>query len=615
VLVTVTAPQVPRVERLPVCLALVLDRSGSMGGDKIRLAREATVAAIRSLASTDSFAVVAFDDVVELVVPLTRASSEGKREAASRVLRIEARGSTDLAGGWLRGAEQVGLGLVVTPDALGRVLLLTDGLANAGLQDPHEILRHVGALRTRRVGTTTIGVGEDFAEQMLGSMADTGGGHFYYVQRDEEIPATVAAEVGETLDVVARDVRLLLRADGPFGAVPQNPYPMTEEEGTYALQLGDLVSDQQITLALALDLPAGEIGKATTLRFELSDRDGTLEPEGTSVPFTRATAEDEASERPDQQVVRLVEGFSASRTRQQAVALNSLGARQEAVALLLAEAARIRAVAAGDEELTRLALGLEDCAEDCRHQLPQAMAKLFYKRASDHLKSRSAQGLAERVGRVPVGDRPVVVVSSTGYGRNDPGLERVLIEALSTRFAQSLDLIHARGVTSLTGFNNEEGDELPEAAERRTVEALAKYLIPPEALRINFTPGRLSDNFFSHWHPGSNVAIVSFANWDLTASVPLAAFVAYELLIQGLRALAPAYDPMALFHDETRGCLFDFCRDRREVEIKLQAADLCPSCRQHLTEAGLDLTMVEEFAERIRQLAAPDALLRSARSA
>jgi len=87
-------------------------------------------------------------------------------------------GSTNLAEGWLRGAEQVASHLAA--EGVNRVLLLTDGLANVGITDPAQLAAHAAQLRKRGVATSTIGVGEDFDESLLQALADAGGGHFYF---------------------------------------------------------------------------------------------------------------------------------------------------------------------------------------------------------------------------------------------------------------------------------------------------------------------------------------------------------------------------------------------------------------------------------------------------
>jgi Ca-activated chloride channel family protein len=141
VLVELEAPPAPhQAQREPVNLAFVLDRSGSMSGEKLALAKQAIETAVDRLLPTDRFAIVCYDDRIDLVVETTSASREAKTTAIDRLRAIDARGSTDLAGGWLRGAEQVALSMATA--GVNRTLVLTDGLANVGIVDPTELARH-----------------------------------------------------------------------------------------------------------------------------------------------------------------------------------------------------------------------------------------------------------------------------------------------------------------------------------------------------------------------------------------------------------------------------------------------------------------------------------------
>ena len=91
----------------------------------------------RRLQPDDRFSVVVYDDVVDVVIESTPASAEARRGAIERLAPIDARGSTNLGEGWLRGCEQVAGHLVER--GVNRCLLLTDGLANVGITDPDEL--------------------------------------------------------------------------------------------------------------------------------------------------------------------------------------------------------------------------------------------------------------------------------------------------------------------------------------------------------------------------------------------------------------------------------------------------------------------------------------------
>src|SRR5262245_14311859 len=207
ILAQVTAPAAERkTERLPVNLAFILDRSGSMSGEKIELAKQTITTALGFLDERDRFSVIAYDDQIDIVVESTPASAEARKNAAGRIATIDARGSTNLSGGWFRGAEQVALHQAA--DGVNRCLLVTDGLANKGVTNHDELVTHATQLRDRGVSLTTFGIGADFDEILLQSLADGGGGHFYFVRDAATIRDHLTSEVGETLEVVARDAAL-----------------------------------------------------------------------------------------------------------------------------------------------------------------------------------------------------------------------------------------------------------------------------------------------------------------------------------------------------------------------------------------------------------------------
>ena len=135
-------------------LALVLDRSGSMQGDKLRAAKAAAACAIRALESDDRVSVTIFDDTIETIVPSTLAHD--KTVILRELDRVQCGGSTALHAGWVEGGMQVGRHLDMR--RLNRVILLTDGLANEGETNPDRICSDVNDRAQRGISTTTMGV-------------------------------------------------------------------------------------------------------------------------------------------------------------------------------------------------------------------------------------------------------------------------------------------------------------------------------------------------------------------------------------------------------------------------------------------------------------------------
>ncbi len=394
VLVEVTAPGATTArERTPVNLAFVLDRSGSMSGGKLALAKAAVGDALARLDDRDRFSVIVYDDVVDVVVESTAATGEAKHNAMGRLAAIEPRGSTNLSDGWLRGCEQVALH--ATESGVDRVLLLTDGLANKGITDATTLAGHARELRTRGVVTSTFGVGTDFDEHLLQAMADAGGGHFYYIADAAAIRDHIASEVGETLEVTARDTSLEVLAGEGVEVETISPHQVTSRGSRSIVTIGDLVADQVLEVVLRLTFPYGHLGQETGLIVAINDRDGAFEAARVGdARLTWTWADDAANDgQPrDTDVDRAVARQFTARAQQEAVLLNRRGDYGGAQHVLSGTARRISGYARGDASMLAMSAQLVMESREAAAPMDPVMLKKMHFEGANMARSRDVLG-------------------------------------------------------------------------------------------------------------------------------------------------------------------------------------------------------------------------------
>jgi Ca-activated chloride channel homolog len=245
--------------RAPVDVAFVLDRSGSMSGDKLALVKEAVTVAVGHLRDEDQTALVVYDHQVETLQRLESATPRVKTTLRLALQGVDAGGSTNLSGGWLTGCDELTRGMSENggPLRIRRALLLTDGLANVGLTGADELTRHAHELRRRGIATTTLGVGLDFDEDLLAGMAEAGGGNFQFIGLAGELRAFFERELGELLTVVAAGLSLSLTLPTGAGARLVNTFPTDRHGDRLDVALGDLPAADELNLVFAVTIEPG----------------------------------------------------------------------------------------------------------------------------------------------------------------------------------------------------------------------------------------------------------------------------------------------------------------------------------------------------------------------
>lgn len=255
VLLTVTAPELPSGKNRPeLNLAAVIDRSGSMQGQKIDFAKKSVRLLLEQLGPKDRFSLVTFDETVTPLVEGVRVSD--KTRIGELVERIVVGGTTNLSGGWLKGIELVGRESAA--EHVNAVLLLTDGRANVGVTAPDQLAALGESVhREKAIRTSCLGIGADFDEDLLKNISSAAGGRFYYIETPDQTPEVFKEELGGLLDVVAQNVEVVLDlSDGVLGIVQLTGHLWKQEKSVCHVLLGDFNAQQVKHLLLAVQLPA-----------------------------------------------------------------------------------------------------------------------------------------------------------------------------------------------------------------------------------------------------------------------------------------------------------------------------------------------------------------------
>ncbi|HEU5103300.1 MAG TPA: VWA domain-containing protein [Roseiflexaceae bacterium] len=172
--------QVVAQVRMPVNVSFVLDRSGSMKGDKIDRVRRATGRALEMLDKQDIASVVIFDHRSEVLIPAGPVVSQ--REIQEKISRIRDAGGTKIAPAVEKGLHEIERG---GQNAIRRMVLLTDGQT----ENENDCLRQADDAGRRGVPITALGVGRDWNEDLLIDMANRSGGTADYIDQPDKIMA------------------------------------------------------------------------------------------------------------------------------------------------------------------------------------------------------------------------------------------------------------------------------------------------------------------------------------------------------------------------------------------------------------------------------------------
>ena len=242
----------------PVNLAIVLDRSGSMQGERMQNALAAAQGMIRRLRDGDTVSVVGYNTSTQVLLAPTRIDERNRDFALSSLRGVEALGNTCVSCGIEAAMELLGRG---ETGAVQRILLLSDGEANAGIRDVDGFRRLGDRARTMETAVSSIGVDVDYNERVLFALSQSSNGRHYFVDNPSGLPRIFDDELQSLVSTVASNANVEIQL-APGVTVAQVFDRSFEQRGdVVTVPFGAFAASDQKTVLLRLRVPSGEAGR------------------------------------------------------------------------------------------------------------------------------------------------------------------------------------------------------------------------------------------------------------------------------------------------------------------------------------------------------------------
>jgi Ca-activated chloride channel family protein len=244
----------------PLNLAVVIDHSGSMKGQRQRNALDAAAGMIRRLRDGDTVSVVAYSDDARIVVPVTTVSASTREQI---ILDMQD-GMLDNPSGHTCISCGVELGMRTLAGrraGIDRMLLLSDGEANRGVQDEPGIRTIARQARNRGATISSIGVDVDYNERLMSAIAREANGRHYFSETGDNLEQIFDQELESLITALAKDGKLVVElAPGVrVGEVLGRTYQQVDRR--VIVPMGTFAAGEEKTFLLRLDVPESPIGE------------------------------------------------------------------------------------------------------------------------------------------------------------------------------------------------------------------------------------------------------------------------------------------------------------------------------------------------------------------
>ena len=260
--VSLSGQNIDSKKRVPINLAIVIDKSGSMSGQRIEKAREAAILAVNMLNENDTLSIVAYDSEARVIVPATKVDNK-LRIIGLINENIYAGGGTALFAGLSKGIKQVENQL--TKDKVNRIILLSDGQANIGPSSVDELSQLAIIAAKKNIAITTLGIGSDYNELLMSSIASYSDGNHVFVNNSADLENVFVHEFNDLMSAIAQDVVITIQLKNGVKPVRLLGRDGVIKGNEITVKMNQLFSNQEKYVLLEVIPDKGKVGQEKTL--------------------------------------------------------------------------------------------------------------------------------------------------------------------------------------------------------------------------------------------------------------------------------------------------------------------------------------------------------------
>ncbi|MBA2663267.1 MAG: VWA domain-containing protein [Bradymonadaceae bacterium] len=266
--IDITAVDTHGGKRLPLNVALVIDRSGSMHGAPMEYARQAAMQFVDQLRDGDRLAIVSFSRDVSVDFPSSPITLARRQEMKNAIARIQDGGATNISDGYIAGFAEVRRWK--TAQTIDRVILLTDGIPNVGMTDTRDLVGLASSYQAQGISLTTMGFGLDYNEDLMAAMADAGAGNYYFIANHYVIAGIFEREFQGLDRTVARGATVSIDVAPGVEVEKVYGFPFQQNGSRLHISLAEFAAGQNKNILMKLRTQAAQTGSQPVLDVQLS---------------------------------------------------------------------------------------------------------------------------------------------------------------------------------------------------------------------------------------------------------------------------------------------------------------------------------------------------------